>query len=173
MINILQIPYCKFQKNHFHCIKMKVVFWSRRQDSNLRHLRLRRHLAVPEICCSLFASPNFDRCAISPSLLPPPAAVGLNAQSKRLLCSQNNKAVTLRLLLHGRGDRIRTCGILLPKQARYQTAPRLDKYYPCCLGIISQSPFFVNLLFGFLLHITQMCDIMPANERRDNYETYM
>ena len=38
MINILQIPYCKFQKNHFHCIKMKVVFWSRRQDSNLRHL---------------------------------------------------------------------------------------------------------------------------------------
>ena len=26
----------------------------------------------------------------------------------------------------GRGDRIRTCGLLLPKQARYQTAPRLD-----------------------------------------------
>ena len=26
----------------------------------------------------------------------------------------------------GRGDRIRTCGILVPNQARYQTSPRLD-----------------------------------------------
>ena len=27
---------------------------------------------------------------------------------------------------HGRGDRIRTCDILLPKQARYQAAPLPD-----------------------------------------------
>ena len=41
---------------------------------------------------------------------------------------------------NGRDDRIRTCGILLPKQARYQTAPRPDFHlfggtkpveYPC------------------------------------------
>ena len=34
---------------------------------------------------------------------------------------------------NGRDDRIRTCDILLPKQARYQTAPRPDsrKNRPC------------------------------------------
>ena len=30
---------------------------------------------------------------------------------------------------NGRDDRIRTCDILLPKQARYQTAPRPDGGY--------------------------------------------
>ncbi len=39
-------------------------------------------LAVPKIVCSLFASHNFDRCAISASLYPPQAAVGFNAQSR-------------------------------------------------------------------------------------------
>ena len=29
-------------------------------------------------------------------------------------------------LFHGRDDRIRTCGILLPKQALYQTEPHPD-----------------------------------------------
>ena len=36
-------------------------------------------LAVPKIVCSLFASHNFDRYAISPLLHPPQAACGLNA----------------------------------------------------------------------------------------------
>lgn len=33
-------------------------------------------------------------------------------------------------LICGRGDRIRTCDILLPKQARYQTAPLPDGLLP-------------------------------------------
>ena len=31
--------------------------------------------------------------------------------------------------MNGRDDRIRTCDILLPKQARYQTALHPDAYY--------------------------------------------
>jgi hypothetical protein len=41
----------------------------------------------------------------------------------------------------GRGDRIRTCDILLPKQARYQAAPRpartIMPYRPLCRGPLS------------------------------------
>jgi len=40
-------------------------------------------LAVAEILCSLSLRYNFDRGAFSPSLLPPQAALGLKAQSKR------------------------------------------------------------------------------------------
>ena len=47
-------------------------------------------LRYPKFCCALVRHQNFDRCAISPSLLPPPAAVGLNAQSKRLLCRKKS-----------------------------------------------------------------------------------
>ena len=47
-------------------------------------LNLRLPLAVPEILLCLERHKNFDRCAISPSLHPPPAAVGFNAQSKLL-----------------------------------------------------------------------------------------
>jgi len=38
--------------------------------------RLFDPIAVPEICCSLFASPNFDRGYSLAFLHPPPAAVG-------------------------------------------------------------------------------------------------
>ena len=34
--------------------------------------------------------------------------------------------VTAVLFQYGRGDRIRTCGLLVPNQARYQTALRPD-----------------------------------------------
>ena len=39
-------------------------------------------LRCPKLLMCLGAARNFDRCAISPSLYPPPAAVGLNAQSR-------------------------------------------------------------------------------------------
>ncbi len=42
-----------------------------------------------------------------------------------------------------RGDRIRTCGILLPKQARYQTAP-----LPDCLNHSAQRAFSASNGFG-------------------------
>lgn len=48
-------------------------------------------LRFPKFLCALERHRNFDRCAISPSLPRPLDAVGLNAQSKRLLCSQNKK----------------------------------------------------------------------------------
>jgi len=44
-------------------------------------LRRRCPLAVPKIAYRLGAPSDFDRCAISPSLYPPPAAVGFNAQN--------------------------------------------------------------------------------------------
>ena len=40
-------------------------------------------LRFPKFLCALERHRNFDRCAISPSLYLPPAAVRLNAQSKR------------------------------------------------------------------------------------------
>ena len=49
---------------------------------NLRHPRLRRRFAVPESCFLLVAQATFDRCTASPSLLLPPAAVGLCPQSR-------------------------------------------------------------------------------------------
>jgi hypothetical protein len=35
------------------------------------------------------------------------------------------KAISIRLIISGRGDTIRTCDILLPKQALYQAEPHL------------------------------------------------
>ena len=121
--------------------------WSRRQGAGVRWTPLckaqkhrPRRQPRPRTCgifgfaasCGtqnsfrLGAPKNFDRCAISHSLYPPQAAVVFNAQSKLALLA-NKKSATFRLLtVFGRGDRTRTCGILLPKQARYQTAPRLD-----------------------------------------------
>ena len=40
--------------------------------------------------------------------------------------SVNENRRNQRFLVNGRGDRIRTCDILLPKQARYRTAPLPD-----------------------------------------------
>ncbi len=42
----------------------------------------------------------------------------------------------------GRGDRIRTCDILLPKQARYQTAPLPDLgyFFPAVVGPAGLEP---------------------------------
>ena len=44
------------------------------------------------------------------------------------MCHSENREIlrNLRFSENGRGDRIRTCDILLPKQARYQTAPLPD-----------------------------------------------
>ncbi len=44
---------------------------------------------------------------------------------------QNRNFVSKLRFRFGRGDRIRTCGILVPNQVRYQTAPRPDEllYY--------------------------------------------
>ena len=44
----------------------------------------------------------------------------------------------------GRDDRIRTCGILLPKQARYQTAPRPDN---------KVARYFVELAYPLAGHL--------------------
>ena len=46
---------------------------------------MRVTLAVPEIRCSLFTSPNFDRCAVSHSLNHPPDAVVFNAADSATL----------------------------------------------------------------------------------------
>ena len=44
---------------------------------------------------------------------------------------KRNRNSQILLFRYGRGDRIRTCGILVPNQVRYQTAPRPDEllYY--------------------------------------------
>ena len=47
----------------------------------------------------------------------PPDFLFLNKNEKRTCISKF-------LVFHGRGDRIRTCGLLVPNQARYQTALR-------------------------------------------------
>ena len=41
-------------------------------------------LRCPKFCCALERCQNFDRCAISHFLHPPPAAVVLNAQSRAI-----------------------------------------------------------------------------------------
>ena len=50
----------------------------------------------------------------------PPAALEKKAQSKRTLLNTAKDRPERRSFLYGPSDRIRTCGILLPKQARYQ-----------------------------------------------------
>jgi len=66
------------------------VFWSKWRDSNSRHPRLRRQLTVPDKIFGLARILDFiDRCASNASLYLPPAALGIFAQSRNLLCSQD------------------------------------------------------------------------------------
>ncbi len=53
-------------------------------------------------------------------------AMGSNPVYIKDLAEGHHKGV---LQLNGPDDRIRTCGILLPKQALYQTEPRPDIYF--------------------------------------------
>ena len=50
--------------------------------------------------------------------------------------STNKKRPPERSLLFGRGDRIRTCDLFVPNEARYQTAPHLEKNSPDSVGAI-------------------------------------
>ena len=64
----------------------------------------------------------------------------------------------------GRGGEIRTHGLLYPKQARYQAAPRpdifTDIYTSATSNIIKQKKNFVNT---FLLHLVQnLCRLRPS-----------
>ena len=51
------------------------------------------------------------------------ALAHVSAGNKKPPLAERRKCQLGTDLLSHRGDRIRTCGILLPKQARYQTAP--------------------------------------------------
>ena len=68
------------------------------ETSNLRHLRLRRHLAVPKVSMRLGAARNFDRCASLCSLHRPQDALATSPKAI-LLCSQIKRAITVKLLL--------------------------------------------------------------------------
>ena len=70
----------------------------------------------------------------------------------------------LQLFEIGRGGEIRTHGLLYPKQARYQAAPRpdifADIYTSATSNIIKQKKNFVNT---FLLHLVQnLCRLRPS-----------
>lgn len=60
----------------------------------------------------------------------------------------------------GRGGEIRTHGLLYPKQARYQTAPRPDIFRHCLSAtnvIIKHIYVFVNTFFKFILELRHEC----------------
>ena len=50
---------------------------------------------------------------------------------KALVLPLNHIRTQINPQKNGRDDRIRTCDILFPKQARYQTAPRPEQPFNC------------------------------------------
>lgn len=79
------------------------------------------------------AQPRWSRAALDAFLADPQAAVPGNAMGFFGIKDPAERAALIEYLAArlrrergGRGDRIRTCDILLPKQARYRTAPLPD-----------------------------------------------
>lgn len=54
---------------------------------------------------------------------------------------------------NGRGDRIRTCGPLVPNQVRYQTAPRPDNLYIITYYVVKVKRFFRFLYYFYIIFI--------------------
>lgn len=94
-----------YDKNKNRRILRPCDFWSRRQGIPLvgemsrsdKGVRRKRSERVPRSCGRLESA-----------------------------CDKIKTAGSYDLAVFGRGDRTRTCGILVPNQARYQTSPRLE-----------------------------------------------
>ena len=98
------------------------------ETSNLRHppsCGSQNHFFGLERRVILTAAP------FSPHFIVHRTRFGDNAQSRPAFVAIK-KQQPFGTASFGRGDRTRTCGILLPKQARYQTAPRLDIFILLC-----------------------------------------
>ena len=72
--------------------------------------------------------------------------------------------------MYGRSDRIRTCGILLPKQARYRCAtPRLKRVFALCSGYLrrvrKRSSTVCMMVFPNSV-FTHWSMMNPKNQRR-------
>ena len=76
----------------------------------------------------------------------PPAALEKKAQSKRTLLNTAKDRPERRSFLHGRSEVIRTPGILLPKQARYQL-----RYTPIRYSLCIANPFLTALIVYWIL----------------------
>ena len=102
------------------------------QDSKERHLRLRRLSSRIVVSAFSVHSKADTRCLVDfasqKQLL---TVFACSPKASALACSQDDKRVRIQsknhqtdtkvsLVVFGRNDRIRTCDILLPKQARYQ-----------------------------------------------------
>ena len=55
------------------------------------------------------------------------------------------------LFRRGRGDRIWTCGPLVPNQVRYQTAPRPDNFYIITYYVVKVKRFFRFLYYFYII----------------------
>ena len=79
---------------------------------------------------------------------------GAGDGNRTRVMSLEGSGSTIELHPHGRDDRIRTCDILLPKQARYQTAPR-----PGAVLLSNSSPIIAKkarFSRGFFTSITSL-----------------
>lgn len=76
----------------------------------------------------------------------PPAALEKKAQSKRTLLNTAKDRPERRSFLYGRSEVIRTPGILLPKQARYQL-----RYTPIRYSLCIANPFLTALIVYWIL----------------------
>jgi hypothetical protein len=76
----------------------------------------------------------------------PPAALEKKAQSKRTLLNIAKDRPERRSFLYGRSEVIRTPGILLPKQARYQL-----RYTPIRYSLCIANPFLTALIVYWIL----------------------
>ena len=106
------------------------------ETSNLRHppsCGSQNHFFGLERRVILTAAP------FSPHFIVHRTRFGDNAQSRTAFVAIKKQQPFSYCFFCGRGDRTRTCGILLPKQARYQTAPRLDIIYSVMLFYLRAS----------------------------------
>ena len=108
--------------------------WSKPAATNPKHSRLTALIACDPPCFGLpppRCSRHRRRSAPSPR---PSLRSGLEAKIP-LRIRNKKEGVGIRLLpLFGRDDRIRTCGLFVPNEARYQTALHLDmKLFLCSL----------------------------------------
>ena len=76
----------------------------------------------------------------------PPTALEKKAQSKRTLLNTAKDRPERRSFLYGRSEVIRTPGILLPKQARYQL-----RYTPIRYSLCIANPFLTALIVYWIL----------------------
>ena len=69
----------------------------------------------------------------------------------------------------GRGDRIRTCGPLVPNQVRYQTAPRPDNFYIITYYVVKVKRFsaFYIIFILFFFKTELMVKTVKLNSRGD------